>query len=138
MKQYLKAALSYAIVGMAAGVFYRELTKFSGFSGTTRLSLMHGHYLILGLFFFLFLLILERLFSWSALKGSKTAVVCYHIGLNVTGLGFFLRGLSQVAGMEMTKALNASIAGVSGIGHIILAVSMVMILQRVGKKLDQP
>jgi uncharacterized protein involved in response to NO len=138
MKHYLKAALIYAIVGMSAGVFYRELTKFSGFSGTTRLSLMHGHYLSLGLFFFLFLLILEKLFSWSALKGSKTSVTLYHVGLNITGLGFLLRGLSEVAGMEMTKALNASIAGVSGIGHIILALSMVMILLRVGKKLSQP
>ncbi len=137
MKHYLKAALSYAIVGMVAGVFYRELTKFSGYGGTTRLSLMHGHYLSLGLFFFLFLLILEKLFAWSALKGTKTVVLCYHIGLNITGLGFLLRGLSEVAGMEMTKALNASIAGISGIGHIAVAVSMVMILLRVGKKLGQ-
>ncbi|MBU0936879.1 MAG: DUF2871 domain-containing protein [Spirochaetes bacterium] len=136
MKQYLKAALSYAIIGLCAGVFYRELTKYTGFSGTTRLSLMHGHYFSLGLFFFLFLLILEKLFAWTALRGSRVIVLCYHIGLNLTGLGLLLRGLVEVAGLEMTKSLNASVAGLSGLGHIALAASLLLILLQVGKKLS--
>jgi hypothetical protein len=38
-------SLMYAIVGLAVWVFYRELTKFSSFSGITRHSLTHGHHL---------------------------------------------------------------------------------------------
>jgi len=57
------------------------------------------------------------------------------VGLNITGVGFLIRGLAEVLGMEMTSALNASISGISGIGHIMLAVTLVMILLRVKKAL---
>ena len=32
MKKYLNIALAYAIAAMAGGVFYREFTKYSGFT----------------------------------------------------------------------------------------------------------
>lgn len=37
MKKYLKFSLIYAIAAMVAGVFYREFTKFNGFTGATML-----------------------------------------------------------------------------------------------------
>ena len=39
MKKYLNISLIYAVFAMAGGVFYREFTKFNGFSGTTVLGL---------------------------------------------------------------------------------------------------
>ena len=36
MKRYINAALLYAILAMAGGVFYREFTKFNGFTGKTK------------------------------------------------------------------------------------------------------
>lgn len=35
MKKYLNFSLLYAIAAMAGGVFYREFTKFNGFTGVT-------------------------------------------------------------------------------------------------------
>jgi len=137
MRHYLKAGVVYALIGMASGVFYREFTKFSAFAGTTRLSLMHGHYLSLGLFFFLFLLILEKQFSWSSWPKAKAFVLVYHVGLNMSALGLFARGLSQVLGLELGKALDASISGLSGIGHLLLGVSLIAILLRVGKAIGR-
>ena len=53
IKRYANLALIYAVVAMVSGVFYREFTKFNDFSGQTRLSVLHTHYFMLGMFFFL-------------------------------------------------------------------------------------
>ena len=58
-KKYINFAFIYAIVAMVFGVFYREFTKFIGFNGATNLSIMHAHYFMLGMFFFLVLALLE-------------------------------------------------------------------------------
>ena len=41
MKRYMNAALLYAVLAMAGGVFYREFTKFTGFTAKTTLSVIH-------------------------------------------------------------------------------------------------
>jgi hypothetical protein len=133
MKHYLNSALLYTVIGLSSGVFYREFTKIMDFTERTRLSLLHGHYISLGLFFFLFLLVLEKQFSWSQLPKTKGVVTLYHVGLNISGIGFLIRGLTEVLGTEMSSALDASISGISGIGHIALAVALVMILLRIKK-----
>ena len=46
-KRYANLALVYGIAAMVFGVFYREFTKFSHFSGKTNLSVMHTHYFML-------------------------------------------------------------------------------------------
>lgn len=60
MKRYMNMALVYAILAMVGGVFYREFTKFNGFTGRTTLGVVHTHYFLLGMVFFLLLLLLER------------------------------------------------------------------------------
>ena len=41
---------------MVGGVFYREFTKFNGFTARTALGVVHTHYFLLGMVFFLLLL----------------------------------------------------------------------------------
>ena len=55
MKRYMNMALLYAILAMAGGVFYREFTRFNGFTAKTTLSVVHTHYFLLGMVFFLLL-----------------------------------------------------------------------------------
>lgn len=59
-KKYANLALVYAVVAMVFGVFFREFTKFQGFEGKTSLSVMHTHYFMLGMFFFLILCLLKN------------------------------------------------------------------------------
>ncbi len=73
MKRYINAALLYAVLAMAGGVFYREFTKFNAFTAKTTLSVVHTHYLLLGMVFFLLLLLLEKSFSFTS---TKTQNVC--------------------------------------------------------------
>ena len=132
-KRYINMALVYAIIAMIFGVFYREFTKFSHYTGQTNLSVMHTHYFLLGMFFFLALLLAEKVFSFSDQKTGKL-LITYQIGLNITGLGFLLRGLTQVWGTELSKGLDASISGIAGIVHILVGVSMVLLLLKIKKR----
>lgn len=132
-KRYAATALTYAIIAMIFGVFYREFTKFQGFTGKTTLSVMHTHYFLLGMVFFLLLMVLEKNFSLSTQKNMGKVLIVYQIGLNITGLGFFMRGMTQVLVTALSKGLDASISGISGIGHILTGISMIIILVKIKK-----
>ena len=82
MKRYINAALCYAILAMVGGGFYREFTKFAGFTAKTTLSVVHTHYFLLGMVFFLLLLLLEKAFAFTTEKTSRPLVL-YHVGLNL-------------------------------------------------------
>ena len=43
MKKILNTSMIYFILAAAAGVFYREFTKFNGYTGETALSYVHTH-----------------------------------------------------------------------------------------------
>lgn len=133
IKRYANLALIYAVVAMVFGVFNREFTKFNDFSGQTRLSVLHTHYFMLGMFFFLILMLMEKVFSFSGESTGKILIV-YQVGLNITGLGFLLRGLMQVWGKQLSKGMDASISGIAGIGHILTGVCIVLLLLNVRKK----
>lgn len=131
IKRYTNTALIYAIAAMVFGVFYREFTSFYDFTGKTSLSIMHTHYFLLGMAFFLLLALLERSFAFSGHKNTGKIILAYHIGLNITGTGFLIRGLTQVWGTELSNGMDAAISGVAGIGHIILGVSLILLLFRI-------
>ena len=128
MKKYFNAAIVYASLALAGGVFYREFTKYTAFTGKTNLAFLHTHYFMLGMFFFLALALLERAFAFSAQKGIKTWITLYHVGLNITTMCLFLRGLAQATETTLSTAISGSLSGVAGIGHILLGTSMIALL----------
>ena len=132
MKRYANTAVVYAVIAMIFGIFYREFTKFSGFEGQTVLSAIHPHYFMLGMTFFLLLLLLERAVGFSG-TGTGKALAVYHVGLNMTGLTLLIRGVAQVQGPELSSAMNGALSGVAGIGHILLGVGLLLLLLRIRK-----
>lgn len=136
MKRYSNYAFIYAILALVFGVFYREYTRFNDFSGFTSLSVIHTHYFMLGMFFFLVILLLEKNFHFTN-KLVNRLNITYQIGLNITIVGLLLRGLAQVNGNELSKAMDAAISGVSGLGHIVLGVSLIMILFQIKKAITE-
>lgn len=127
MKKYANSALVYAILAMVGGVFYREFTKFNGFTGTTSLGFVHTHYFALGMIGFLLLLLLEKSLSFTD-RSVGRAVAAYHAGLNVTAGMLVVRGVTQVLDIVLTRGASAAISGIAGLGHIVLGVSIVLIL----------
>lgn len=134
MKRYMNLALLYSIIAMVGGVFYREFTKFNGFSAKTTLGIVHTHYFLLGMVFFLLLLVLEKNFSFSGPKTNRLLIV-YQFGLNLTAVMFVVRGVTQVLGTALSSGMNAAISGIAGIGHILLGVSLVLILIQIKRSI---
>ena len=137
MKRYMNTALLYAVFAMAGGVFYREFTKFNGFTGKTTLSVVHTHYFLLGMVFFLLLLLLEKNFSFTGAKTGRV-LAAYHIGLNLTAVMFVVRGLTHVLAPELSRYMDAAISRMAGIGHILLRVSMVRLLVQIRRSVTAP
>ena len=130
----MNTALLYAVLAMAGGVFYREFTKFNGFAGKTTLGVVHTHYFLLGMVFFLLLLVLEENFSFTAASTARVLTV-YHVGLNLTAVMFVVRGVTQVLGTELSSGASAAISGIAGIGHILLGVSLVLVLVQIRRSI---
>lgn len=134
MKRYMNSALLYAVLAMAGGVFYREFTRFHGFIDKTTLSVVHTHYFLLGMVFFLLLLLLEKNFSFTGAKTGRV-LAAYHAGLNLTGAMLAVRGVTQVLGTGLSSGMSASISGMAGIGHLLLGVSMVLLLSQIRRSI---
>ena len=130
MKRYMNSALLYAILAIAGGVFYREFTKFNGFTARTTLSVVHTHYFLLGLVFFLLLVVMEKNLSFTEAKTGRVLMI-YHIGLNLTAVMLAVRGVTQVLGLTLSSGMDAAISGMAGIGHILLGVSLVLLLLQI-------
>ena len=135
MKRYMNMALVYAILAMVGGVFYREFTKFNGFTGRTTLGVVHTHYFLLGMVFFLLLLLLEKNFAFTGAKTGQI-LVAYQIGLNLTAVMFVVRGVTQVLGTALSSGMSAAISGMAGIGHILLGVSLVLLLVQIKRSVS--
>lgn len=130
MKRYMNLSLVYAVLAMVGGVFYREFTKFNGFTGKTTLGVVHPHYFLLGMVFFLLLLLLEKNFGFTGPKTGRV-LIAYQVGLNLTTVMFVVRGVTQVLGTSLSSGMTAAISGMAGIGHIILGVSLVVLLVQI-------
>ena len=89
---------------------------------------------LLGLVFFLLLLLLERSFSFTGAKTGRVPV--YHCGLNLTAAMFVARGVAQVLGTELSSGMSAAISGAAGIGHILLGVSLVLLLLQIRRSVS--
>lgn len=126
MKRYINYSIVYAVLAMIGGVFYREFTKMNGYTAWTSLSVVHTHYFILGMMFFLIL----GLVSFNVNFKSNRAVLFYNVGLNLTAIMLVVRGIVQVLDLNVVSAV---ISGIAGIGHIILGVSLILILLDIKK-----
>lgn len=120
MKKIARTSMIYMIIGLVFGVYYREFTKFSGFTGDTQLSVLHTHTLMLGMFFFLVLLLLEKNFKLSRHKNFQKFFMFYNLGLAITLLMFLVHGTMTVLG----HADSAAISGIAGLGHIIITIGL--------------
>lgn len=126
MKRYINYSIVYAVLAMIGGVFYREFTKMNDYTAWTTLSVVHTHYFILGMMFFLILGVVSTRVRFKP----NHAVLFYNIGLNLTAIMLVVRGIVQILGFNVVSAV---ISGIVGIGHIILGISLILILLDIKK-----
>ena len=125
MNKLARASMTYALIGVLSGLFYREFTKMNDFTGSTQLSVLHTHLLILGMFFFLIVLLLENNFNLTAEKNFKKFYILYNSGFGLTVAVMLVHGILQVYG----KGGHPAVSGMAGLGHIILSIGLIYFYQ---------
>ena len=105
MRKMLNLSLLYFILAMVCGVFYREFTKINGYEGRTALAFAHVHFMVLGMALFLILALFAKSGGLTEQRSFRIFLVLYNIGLPL-------------------KGADASISGIAGISHIVLAVAL--------------
>lgn len=128
MKKYLNISFIYAIAAMAGGVFYREFTKFNNYTGVTALGKVHTHLFLLGMLTFLVVALYAAHNDLAKLKTFRVFLWTYNIGVLLTAVMLVVRGVLQVLGLTLPTAINASIAGVAGIGHVLTGAGIILLL----------
>ncbi|WP_152346133.1 DUF2871 domain-containing protein [Brevibacterium sp. CFH 10365] len=132
MKKSFSAAFTYMIIGVLAGLFYREFTKANDFpeGEFTQLAVVHTHLLTLGFIVMLLVLALDKLFGLSGSRLFSWFFWLYNVGIVLTVGMMIWHGSLTVLGEES----NAMIAGIAGLGHIALSVSLVLFFLALRKK----
>lgn len=120
MKKLFNLSFFYLILALILGIFYREFTKMSNFTGNTVLSLAHTHALVLGFIFFLILILLEKNFAISKSKAFNLWLVFYNLGVLFLIGTIVARGILQIQGSDF-----AGLSHIAGLGHAILGLSLV-------------
>lgn len=128
MKKYLNFSLGYAIAAMVGGVFYREFTKWNGFTGVTALGKVHAHLFMLGMFVFLLVALFAAHNDLTKQKTFRVFMCLYNIGLPLTAIMLVVRGIPQVLNLTLSAGANAAISGIAGIGHILIGTGLILLL----------
>ena len=103
MKKYLNISMIYAIAAMAGGVFYREFTKYNGYTGVTALGKVHTHLFMLGMLVFLVVALYGTHMDLEKIKTFRGFLWVYNIGLPLTSIMLLVRGVTQVLGMNLSR-----------------------------------
>ena len=142
MKKLINRAFLYAMLGLAAGVFYREFTKWNGFNGRTALAFMHPHLLGMGALLCLILALFVRQMPLLEEKRFGLFLRLHDIALPAMTLMLGARGVLQVLGTSLSKGLDAAVSGVAGLSHILMALALVFLFvalrKAAGKLNDVP
>ncbi|MDO5700510.1 MAG: DUF2871 family protein [Bowdeniella nasicola] len=128
------AAAVYTALGLLGGLGYREITRGLDFDSFTQLSVLHTHLLVLGTTMMLLFMVVEAVFRFA--RGTLFTVFfwTYQAGLVLTSTMMAVIGMRQLDGLEHSKAL----AGVSGMGHILLTAAFVMFFILLFRSLKNP
>ena len=129
MRRLYLAAITYAGLGLAGGLFYREVTRAFDFEGPTQLAVVHTHLLALGLLMMLIVLALDAALGISGSRSFSWFFTTYNAGLIITTATMTWHGLLQVTGQP-------SGAAVAGLGHILLTIGIGCLLVALRRPLN--
>lgn len=138
MKKYLNYSLAYAISAMVGGVFYREFTKWNGFSGATSLGKVHTHLFLLGMMMFMMVALFDKNDVLHTQKSFRAFMRIYNAGVPLMAIMMVVRGIPQVMGIALSAGMDAAISGIAGLGHILTGAGIILLLVSIKKQCSQP
>lgn len=129
-RNLLGLSASYLVMGLVAGVFYREFTKYYAYTSPGHLGKLHSHTLVLGFILYLlfYLLLIDGDVNLSQLKRS---LYLYGTGLSLSLVGILLFGIDEVVAQGQKTLSMAALSGISGLGHLLLALGLITAIYRI-------
>ncbi len=137
MKKIMNASLIYFVLAMAGGVFYREFTKWNGYTEPTTLGVLHVHLLVLGTVVFLLTALFAKITNLEENALFKKFFVLYNIALPFMSLMMLIRGTIQVLGINLGKMGNGMLSGLAGLSHIGIMIALLMLLISIKREMIQ-
>lgn len=122
-KKLVNTAAYYAIAGLFAGAFYREFTKYMGYTGVTALGKAHTHLFALGMLMFLIVTALASTTEITKSEYFDRFYFYYNIGVGLSATMIFCRGLYQVIGLD-NNILDLVISWTAGAGHVTVTIGL--------------
>ena len=133
-KNILGMAFANLIMGLIGGVFYREFTKFYGYTKPSHLSIVHVHSLVLGFIVMLIIYMLTKGYKKNQIQSLKKPIYIFEAGIIFTITNMMVIGIYEVVGLGEQTINRAAIDGISGLGHITLAVGLVWTIIKIYKE----
>lgn len=130
-KNILGLSFTLLIMGLIGGIFYREFTKFYNFTEITHLGKIHVHLLALGFITMIILYLLTKSYDKKALESLKKPIYTYIGGLSLAVVCMIIIGIFEIVSKGQKTISLAAIDGISGLGHITLAVDLVLTLVKI-------
>lgn len=124
------ASATYSALGLAGGLFYRELTRTHPGADPSQLGLVHTHFLMLGMFTGLVVVALEKLFRLSDSPFAKAFEVTWHLGVMVTAVMMLVKGTLTTLAIDFNPKM---LAGISGTGHMLLTAAFILLFVVLGR-----
>lgn len=135
MKKIMNTSLIYFVLAMAGGVFYREFTKWNGYTEPTTLGVLHVHLLVLGTGVFLLAALFAKVTELEKNSLFKKFFVLYNIALPFMVVMMLIRGIVQVLSINLGKMGNGMLSGFAGLSHIGMMVALLMLLIAVKREM---
>ena len=135
MKKIMNTSLIYFVLAMAGGVFYREFTKWNGYTEPTTLGVLHVHLLVMGTVLFLLIALFAKVTDLEKNSLFKKFFVLYNVALPFMVVMMLIRGIVQVLAIDLGKMGNSMLSGFAGLSHITMMVSLLMLLIALKKEM---
>ena len=135
IKKIMNTSLIYFVLAMAGGVFYREFTKWNGYTEPTTLGVLHVHLLVMGTVLFLLIALFTKITDLEKNSLFKKFFVLYNVALPFMVVMMLIRGIVQVLAIDLGKMGNGMLSGFAGLSHITMMVSLLMLLIALKKEM---
>lgn len=122
---------AYLVLGLSAGLAYRELTKHADLPAgqPLQLGVLHTHLLTLGFVVGLVVLVLDRAYRLGDRALFPVFFWVYNAGLLLSTAMMAVHGVVDLSGGTVT----AGISGIAGMGHIVLTIGLVVFVVMLGQ-----
>lgn len=131
MKKVINTSFIYLILGLISGVFYREFTKLYESITHSVLADLHVHFLVLGMMFFLIVLIMLKVSDLEQNVWFIRFFIVYNIAFPLMMIMMCVRGVLQTMQIEVSTGVNGMIAGIAGLSHIGMLVAFLCFFKAV-------